>query len=412
MDNSFEQLAQIIADNGGRMYLVGGAVRDMLMHNESHDMDFCVTGLSIEEFKNLFPDSIIQGKDFPVFIINGCEFALARKERKIGKKHTDFEILADKSVTIEEDLSRRDLTINAIAIDFLTKELIDPFGGVEDINNKVLRMTTDAFREDPLRLYRVARFSAQIGFNVESSTLQVMNEMKDSLSNLSSERVCTEFRRALITNKPSSFFNVLRDANVLDIHFKEVYDLIGVEQPVEYHPEGDAYNHTMEILDKVADITSNELTRFCALVHDFGKAVTPREIWPHHYGHEEAGIALVKSFCKRLKLPNVFEKAGRIICKYHMMAGRYNVLKPSTKVKMFEAINSSKSISYEGLEIIARCDSNDYTISFSNIAKEIMKINATDEMMEKCGFNKEKTGDYEKLKQLIMQKRINELKKL
>ena len=412
MDNSFEQLAQIIADNGGRMYLVGGAVRDMFMHNKSHDMDFCVTGLSIEEFKNLFPDSIIQGKDFPVFIINGCEFALARKERKIGKKHTDFEILADKSVTIEEDLSRRDLTINAIAIDFLTKKLIDPFGGVEDINNKVLRMTTDAFREDPLRLYRVARFSAQIGFNVESSTLQVMNEMKDSLSNLSSERVCTEFRRALITNKPSSFFNVLRDANVLDIHFKEVYDLIGVEQPVEYHPEGDAYNHTMEILDKVADITSDELTRFCALVHDFGKAVTPREIWPHHYGHEEAGIALIKSFCKRLKLPTIFEKAGKITCKYHMIAGRYNVLKPSTKIKMFEAIQSSKSISYEGLEIIARCDSNDYTISFSNIAKEIMKINATDEMMEKCGFNKEKTGDYEKLKQLIMQKRINELKKL
>lgn len=412
MEKSFEEVAQIIADNGGRMYLVGGAVRDMLMNKESHDMDFCVTGLSIDEFKNAFPDARIQGKDFSVFIINGCEFALARKERKIGEKHTDFEILADKSITIEEDLSRRDLTINGMAIDFLTKELIDPFGGAEDIKNKTLRMTTYAFSEDPLRVYRVARFSSQLGFQVENHTLEVMNEMKNSLSNLSSERVCAEFRRALIANKPSLFFDVLREANVLEVHFKEIYDLIGVEQPLKYHPEGDVYNHTMEVLDKAANMTSDELTRFCALVHDFGKASTPRDIWPHHYGHEEAGIELVKNFCRRLKLPNVFEKAGRITCKYHMMAGRYDTLKPSTKIKMFETVYSSKSISYEGLEIVAKCDSKDNTINFANTAREIMKINATKEMMEKCGFTEGKAGDFEKLKQLIRQERVSELKKI
>ncbi|MBQ9267345.1 MAG: HD domain-containing protein [Clostridia bacterium] len=449
--NSFEKIAEMIANSGGRMYLVGGAVRDKMLKKETHDMDFCVTGLSVEEFASLFPEARVQGKDFPVFIINGCEFALARKERKVGEKHTDFEILADKSITIEEDLSRRDLTVNAMAMDVLTKELIDPFNGAKDIEARVLRMTTNAFCEDPLRVYRVARFAAKLGFEVEVHTKEVMHEMNESLSALSPERVCTEFRKALLTDHPSLFFKVLREAEVLDVYFKEVYDLIGVEQPIEYHPEGDAYQHTMEVLDRAAQMTvgaayhaacngastdrgqnivdgqratlplqrhtlvsdeQTELTRFCALVHDFGKASTPREIWPHHYGHEEAGVSRIKQFCRRLKLPNVFEKAGILTSKYHMMAGRYDSLRPGTKVKMFEAIYASKSLSYEGLEVVAKCDSKDNAIHFAETARQVMDIGATEEMKEKCGYGSGSDGDYQKLKEMILQRRIRKLKEI
>lgn len=401
-----KKIAETIANHGGRMYLVGGAVRDMLLGFETHDMDFCVTGISIEKFIKLFPEAKTQGKNFPVFILNGCEFALARTERKIGNKHTDFEIISDESITIEEDLLRRDLTINAMAMDFLTDELIDPYNAKRDINNKVLRLTSDAFREDPLRVYRVARFSAQLGFSVEKHTLKVMSEMKELLPNLSSERVCTEFRKSLLSDRPELFIKTLRDANVLDIHFKEIYNLIGVEQPHKYHPEGDAYNHTIEVLERATRMTSDELTRFCALVHDFGKASTPREMWPHRYGHEEAGISLVKNFCKRLKLPNIFEKAGTLCSKYHMLAGKYDTLKPSTKIRMFEAIYSSKSVSYKGMEIVAKCDSKNSEISFANTANEVMKVKATEEMQQKCGDN------YDKLKELILQERIKKLKEI
>ena len=233
-----------------------------------------------------------------------------------------------------------------------------------------------------------------------------MVTVKSALKALSEERVCAEFRRALLTNHPSLFFQALRKADVLEVHFNEIYNLIGVEQPVKYHPEGDAYNHTMEVIDGVAKMTSDELTTFCALVHDFGKASTPKEILPHHYGHEEAGIQLVKDFCKRLRLPNVFEKAGRITCKYHMTLGRYSHLKASTKVKIFDAIYQSRSISFEGLEIVAKCDSKDNAICFANVANKIVKIGATKEMQEKCG------SDYEKLRQMIHEKRVSKLKEM
>lgn len=408
-NKQFQEIAQKIVETGGRMYLVGGAVRDMMLNKESHDMDFCVTGLSMEDFQALFPNAKVQGKDFPVFIMDGCEFALARKERKIGEKHTDFEILADKSITIEEDLSRRDLTINAMAIDFLTGELVDPFGGLQDLKDKKIRMTSTAYQEDPLRVYRTARFAAKFGFEIEEKTIKTMESMRRELEHLSAERVLAEFRKALLTDSPRIFFDCLRKANILGVHFQEVEKLIGVEQPALYHPEGDAYEHTMQVLNKVAKATPVELIRFCALVHDFGKIATPRENWPHHYGHEEAGVPIIQEFCHRLKMPKVYEKAGVLTSKLHMKAGKYDSLTPSTKIKMFTEIEKSRSLSYEGLEVIASADSKK-EIHFAKVARQVMKQGVTPEIKEKCTVNG--TFDYEKAKQMVTQERVEALKSL
>jgi len=403
------QIAQKISNAGGRLYLVGGAVRDLLLELTVHDKDYCVTGLSPQSFETLFPQAILQGKHFPVYILNDSEFALARTEKKAGEKHIDFICDSSPSITIEEDLARRDLTINSIAIDVLTQEIIDPFHGQEDIKNNILRITSSAFCEDPLRVYRVARFASQFNFHIETTTLAMMRSMKDSLSHLSVERVFQEFRKALLTNHPSTFFQVLRDTNCLNVHFQEIADLIGVEQPLLYHPEGDAYNHTMQILEKVSTQTNDELTRFGALVHDFGKAVTPRENWPHHYNHDKLGVTVVQSFCHRLKMPILFSKAGSVSSREHMLAGIYSNLKPGTKIDFFERIYRSKSLSFEGLEIIANADTEKTPpIRFAKIGKQIMtNIHLSELDLKKLQSKK----DFEKIKQVLRDKRIRALQK-
>lgn len=262
------EIAEKINKAGGRLYIVGGAVRDRFMGIKPNDYDFCVTGMEKEEFVQLFPKAKIRGKSFPVFDFENCEFALARVERKITTGHKGFNVESNKNITIEEDLKRRDVTINSIAIDVLTDLVVDPFGGVEDIKNKILKATSIAFSEDPLRVYRVAKLSARYGFSVEKHTLEMMKQLKDELCTLPAERVYAELSDALSTSKPSRFFNVLRDANCLDVHFKEIYDLIGVLQPIEHHPEGDAYNHSMEVLDRTSSKTNDIVIRFSALVHD------------------------------------------------------------------------------------------------------------------------------------------------
>lgn len=277
------EIAKKIEDNGGRLYLVGGAVRDSLLNRPISDEDYCVVGIEKELFLKLFPESFPRGKSFEVFDIEGKEFALARTEKKIGKGHKEFEITTGKEIAIEEDLKRRDLSINSIAKDVLTNEIIDPFGGAEDIKNKIIRATSKAFEEDPLRVYRAARFASEFEFTVEKSTIKMMNKLKSELKTLSKERVFSEFRKALNATKPSIFFNVLKDADVLDVHFKEIYDLIGSLQPIEHHPEGDSYNHTMLALDNSVELTNDLAVRYSVLVHDLGKGLTPKEMYPHHY---------------------------------------------------------------------------------------------------------------------------------
>ena len=356
-----KEIANKIKQAGGNLYLVGGAVRDELLGKTIHDEDYCVTGITAEQFQKLFPEAHIRGKAFAVFDIDGKEFAMARTESKQGTGHKEFEIKTDPKITIEEDLSRRDITINAIAKDVLTGEIVDPFNGREDLKNKVIRATTKHFKEDPLRVYRVARFSAQLGFDVENETINQMMKLKSELNSLSSERVFTELRKALATEKPSIFFEILRKANVLDVHFKEIQNLIGVEQPPKYHPEGDAYNHTMLVLDMASDLTKDyeeerklEI-RFSALVHDLGKGVTPKEQYPHHYGHEDAGVDLVGKFGNNIKAPNNWIKCGKTACREHMRGGIFYKMKSSTKVEFIERVDKSL-LGLDGLQIVVISD--------------------------------------------------------
>lgn len=302
------EIAKIIEQNGGNLYLVGGAIRDEFIGKPVYDKDYCVTGISKETFLKLFPKAKILGKSFEVFEIEREQFALARKEQKMGVGHKEFEITTGENITIKEDLARRDITINAIAKDVLTGEIIDPFGGKKDIENKIIRATTNHFKEDPLRVYRVARIAAQTGFMVEKDTLKQMEELKEELTTLSKERVFVEFRKALESPKPSLFFDVLRQANILQIHFKEIYDLIGSLQPEEYHPEGDSYNHSMIVVNKSVELTNDVAIRFACLVHDLGKGVTPKEMYPHHYGHDEKGVELVGDLGNRIRSAKHMER--------------------------------------------------------------------------------------------------------
>lgn len=349
------EIANIIKNAGGRLYLVGGALRDLFLKKELHDEDYCVTGIESKQFLKLFPNANVRGKAFEVFDIDSKEFAMARKEEKCGVGHKEFKISTGTNITIEEDLSRRDITINSIAQDVLTKEIIDPFNGRTDIENKVIRATTNAFKEDPLRVYRVARFAAQLEFSVDAHTMCLMKELKPELNTLSKERVFVEFNKALKTNKPSIFFNILKEADVLDVHFKEIYNLIGSLQPKKYHPEGDSYNHTMLVVDKCAELSTNVEIRFCALVHDLGKGTTPKHLYPHHYGHDERGVELVQALGNRIGVPKLWIKCGKVAAKEHMLGGIFGKMKPAKKVDFIERVGKTY-LGLDGLQIVVNAD--------------------------------------------------------
>lgn len=349
------QIAKTIEKAGGRLYLVGGAVRDEILKREIHDKDYCVTGITKEEFQKIFPQAIQRGKSFPVFDLYNEEFAFARRDKKIAKGHKGFEIEFSPDITIEEDLARRDITINSIAKDILTDKIIDPFGGKEDIKRGKIKATTTAFAEDPLRAYRVARFAAQLGFEVEEETLNKMKDLKQELSTLSKERIFTEFKKALDTSKPSIFFRVLKRADILDVHFKEIASLIGAIQPVKYHPEGDAYEHTMKVLDRGAELTDKLEIRFSCLVHDLGKGNTPKQILPHHYGHEERGVPLVQKLGSRVGVPKSWIKCGKVAAKEHMRAGKFYTMTEKKQVDLIERVYPTM-LGLEGLQIVAIAD--------------------------------------------------------
>lgn len=406
---SIIEIANIIKGNGGTLYLVGGAVRDEIMNRKVHDEDYCVTGIEKETFEKLFPNAYKRGKSFGVYDIENKEFALARKDKKIGKGHKKFEVQNGKDITIEEDLARRDITINSIAKNVLTGKIMDPYGGIKDIKNKIIRATTDSFIEDPLRVYRVARFASQLNFAVEENTIKMMRKIKEELKTLSPERVFAEFRKALKSDKPSVFFEVLKKANVLDVHFKEIYDLIGKTQPVAYHPEGDSYNHTMVVVDKSAILTDNVEIRFSALVHDLGKGITPKEMLPHHYGHDKNGVKLVENLGNRLKIPNSWIKCGKVSAKEHMLGGIFNRMTPKKQVDFITRVNKSL-LGLDGLRIVVICDrwrneDEPTDVNFHKIGKEcISKING------RYIEEKYKIKDREKVGELLRQERIKWIK--
>lgn len=313
------------------IYLVGGAVRDALLGLPVQDHDWVVVGATPEEL--VAQGFLPVGKDFPVFLHPQTreEYALARTERKTARGYRGFEIHAAPGVTLEEDLARRDLTINSIAIharpvwaegqfDIKKEALIDPWGGHGDLQAKVLRHVTDAFREDPVRILRVARFAARFAdFSVAPETLALMREMVEDgeADALVAERVWQELARGLMENTPSRMFEVLRECGALRKLLPEVDRLWGVPQRAEYHPEVDTGIHLMMVLDMSARLQANLAVRFACLGHDLGKGTTPTDVLPRHIGHEERSVRLLKGVCERLRVPTDCRELAEVVAREH-----------------------------------------------------------------------------------------------
>ncbi len=329
-----------------KVYLVGGAVRDRLLGLPVKERDWVVVGATPEWMRQQGYRPV--GKDFPVFLHpeTGEEYALARTERKQGQGYHGFVFQADSGVTLEEDLRRRDLTVNAMAQDPDTGEIIDPYGGQTDLQTGVLRHVSEAFEEDPLRVLRVARFAAKLaplGFEVAPETLALMRRMSASgeLSALTPERVWKEVEKALMTEAPQVFFQVLHQVDALSVLFPEIAALDGVPQPVKWHPEGDALTHTWLVLRAASGLRQNVAVRFAALVHDVGKGLTPKEKWPHHPGHEAAGVPLVEALCQRYRLPKVVGELAVKATRWHghFHKGPEGRLSAEAILQMLEAVD-------------------------------------------------------------------------
>lgn len=327
-----------------KTYLVGGAVRDALLGIPVKDRDWVVVGARDQQLLDLGYKRV--GKDFPVFLHpeSNEEYALARTERKTGRGYKGFAFDSSAEVTLEEDLLRRDLTINAIAQSD-DGRLIDPYGGQADIENKVLRHVSPAFSEDPLRVLRVARFAARfahLGFTVAEETLELMQGIVTAgeMEHLIPERVWREIETALSEKSPAVFFQVLRDCHALKTVLPEVDNLFGVPQPEKYHPEIDTGIHTLMCMEQAARLSKDPVVRFATLVHDLGKAVTDKEKWPSHHGHEMLGLALVEKVSTRLKIPNEYAAIGKLVCEHHTKLHRLPELRPATVLKLLEALDA------------------------------------------------------------------------
>ncbi len=329
-----------------KTYLVGGAVRDKLLNYPVIEHDWLVVGSTVEEMLEQGFRTV--GKDFPVFLHPKTqdEYALARTERKTAKGYHGFTFYTSPEVTIEEDLIRRDLTINAIA-EAQNGNLIDPYGGQKDLEKKLLRHVSKAFCEDPVRILRVARFYARyahLGFTVADETLTLMQSMVKAgeINTLVSERVWAEFDKALGERSPEKFIELLRDVGALNILMPEIDRLFGVPQSIEWHPEIDAGIHTLLVLRQAVLLSDNKAVRFAALVHDLGKGITPKSKWPHHYGHETSGLPVLNAFCDRLRVPNNYRSLAEPVMRYHLNCHRAYELKASTIVDMLQALKILK----------------------------------------------------------------------
>ena len=325
-------------------YLVGGAVRDDLLGVKAVEHDWVVVGSTPDEMLDQGFKQV--GASFPVFLHpkNGDEYALARTEKKQGHGYHGFKVDFHPDVTLEEDLQRRDLTINAMARGEDGK-LVDPYGGQRDLEQRFLRHVSDAFVEDPLRVLRVARFAARfahLGFRVHPSTLALMGEITRSgeLEHLAAERIWREIELAMKTGKPSEFVSVLRDCGALQVLLPEVNVLFGVPQPEKYHPEIDSGVHLLMALDAAAErANGNAVIVFAVLLHDLGKGLTPPQDWPSHIGHEATGVPLVDAVCKRMKAPNAMHDLARKVCAYHLDCHRLLEAKPVTVLRLLERLD-------------------------------------------------------------------------
>ena len=372
------EFAEKIAEIGGVAYLVGGAVRDKFRGVEAHDKDYCITGVLEKNFAEKFPAAFKVGKSFPVYMleIGGkvSEVALARTEKKSGTGYHGFKVNFDKTVTIEQDLYRRDTTMNAMAVEILSGEVIDPFGGRADVAEKKIRATSEHFTDDPVRALRAARQAAQFDFEITAETLAAMNLCAFELSKEPGERIFAELEKALRTARPSRFFRSLDAAGLLDVTFPEIARLQGKTQPVEFHPEGDAYEHTMQIVDEIAKINPKPVIRFAALVHDLGKGLTPEEMLPHHYEHDRRGVDVLNEMSTRIRLPSDWKKIAAFVIREHMRAP---VLTGAGKIiDLLIKIHNSK-IAVADFNDIIRTDHHglpNYLANAETILAEILKV--------------------------------------
>ena len=330
-----------------KIYLVGGAVRDKLLNYPSTENDWVVVGGSPQQMLDQGYQPV--GQDFPVFIDpkSGEEYALARTERKSGHGYQGFTFHTDPGISLEEDLARRDLTINAMA-EGADGSIIDPYGGQRDLKAKILRHVSEAFTEDPLRVLRVARFAARyhhLGFTVAPETMALMQQLVDSgeLSHLVAERLWKETERALGERSPDIYIQVLRDCGALAKLLPEVDDLFGIPQRADYHPEIDTGIHTLMSLQQAAQLSPCSKVRFSVLVHDLGKAITPEHVLPSHKGHEERGLPLVKNVCDRFKVPNAHRQLAMAVTEYHLLCHKALELRPETILKLLKGLGALKS---------------------------------------------------------------------
>ncbi|HKE47943.1 MAG TPA: multifunctional CCA addition/repair protein [Rhodanobacteraceae bacterium] len=326
-------------------YLVGGAVRDKLLGRPGADRDYVVVGATPEEMARLGFRPI--GRDFPVFLHPKTreEYALARTERKSGRGYHGFVFSTDPGVTLEQDLERRDLTINAMAEDD-AGDLIDPFGGARDIDARLLRHVSPAFAEDPVRVLRVARFAARyapLGFRLAGETLALMRRMVDDgeVEHLVAERVWAETQKALAEPKPSAFLATLRACGALRVLFPEVDALYGVPQRADFHPEIDTGVHLELVLDMAARLApGDDVVGFAALTHDLGKALTPADVLPRHIGHERAGVEPLRALAARLRVPAEHLAIAELVCRFHLDMHRAFELRPDTLLGILERMDA------------------------------------------------------------------------
>ncbi|PCJ32411.1 MAG: multifunctional CCA addition/repair protein [Gammaproteobacteria bacterium] len=323
-----------------KIYLVGGAVRDQLLNLPIKDRDWVVVGSNPEQMESQGYQTV--GKDFPVFLHPQTheEYALARTERKTAPGYKGFVVHAAEDVTLEQDLARRDLTINAIA-QAEDGSLIDPYNGQQDIKDKVLRHVSPAFVEDPVRVLRIARFAARFGFTIADETKQLIKQMVEAkeLDHLVAERVWQELEKSLASPQPSLFFMALRDVGALSILFPEVDDLFGVPQVAKWHPEIDTGIHVMMVIDQAAKLSQEITVRFAALCHDLGKGNTPTDILPQHIGHEMRSVKLTKILCKRLRVPKDIESLALKVAEFHTHVHLLFELKATTILKVIEGLD-------------------------------------------------------------------------
>lgn len=386
-----------------KTYLVGGAVRDKLLGLPVKDHDWVVTGATPDEMleKGFTP----VGKDFPVFLHPNTheEYALARTERKTAKGYHGFQFYADSNVTLEDDVQRRDLTINALAEDEDGK-ILDYVNGQADLEKRLLRHVSPAFAEDPVRILRIARFAARfapLGFKVAKSTMTLMRDMvkQGEVDALVPERVWQEMNRALGEPSPDVFIEVLRDCGALKVLFPEIDRLFGVPQPEEHHPEIDTGIHTLLVLQQSCLLSDDPVVRFAALTHDLGKGTTAKKILPHHYAHEERGYHLVKELCERYKIPNQYRQLAEITARYHTHCHRAFEIKAKTLLKTLNATDAfRKPERFEQFLLACTADSHgrpgyeDYDYKqapfFSLMRKKASEVDVQEVI--KDGFEREK----------------------